>query len=133
MPISCGATVLMATAVTEPTVSAKPVPSSASGGMNAVHGVPPNASGVPREKPESQYPAAAIRAKPAVRTQRGATWWMSQPTTGMKTKAGPWMKTNSTPTFQVSVRASPPTATDVLKHTARNANMPITATIPVIE
>jgi hypothetical protein len=58
---------------------------------------------------------------------------MSHPTTGMKANAGPWMKTNRTPTFQVSARARPLTATLVLKQIARKANIPVTATIPVIE
>ena len=101
--------------------------------MKAVHGVPPKASGVPRANVESQKPETAMKAKPAVSTQRGATWWMSHPTTGMKANAGPWMKTNSTPTFQVSASASPLTATLVLKQIARKANMPVTATMPVIE
>ena len=37
------------------------------------------------------------------------------------------------PTFQVSARARPPTATLVLKQIARKANIPVTATTPVIE
>ena len=54
MPMCCGWTVLMATAVMEPTVSANPMPSSRSGGMKAVQGVPPKASGVPSANVESQ-------------------------------------------------------------------------------
>lgn len=79
------------------------------------------------------YPATAVSAKPTVSTQRGETRWMSQPTTGISTKAGPWMKTKSTPTFQVSCCASAPTEMEVEKQVARKANMPITATMPTIE
>ena len=64
--------------------------------------------------------------------QRGEKRWMSQPTTGIRRNAGPWMKTKSTAIIQVSTPPSAPTATLVEKAIARNANMPVTATMLVI-
>ena len=68
MPAIRSGTVLIATAVIEPTVSAKPTPRASIGAMNRVQSMSWTS------KVEHQTPLTAISEKPTVRTQRGETF-----------------------------------------------------------
>lgn len=122
MPASCGGTLLRATAVTELTVSAKPMPIRAEGSRNGMREVSVTSSPV-----NSRLPAA-ISAKPEVSSQPGATLCSSRETSGMSTKAGPWSSRNGIATRIGSWCCTGPSHMLVEKQAPRKASMPMTAT-----